>query len=282
MAFESFLGTNLSSKNNFFNGCGGGRFDLDSVNLAQDDPLADPKFTVPAVEEPAEYLKQLDANGDGPGIKFLHGTTTLGFKFQHGVIIAVDSRATAGNYIASQTVKKVIEINPYLLGTMAGGAADCAFWERYLAEQCRIYELRNKERISVAAASKLLANILYNYKNMGLSVGTMICGWDKRGPGLYYVDSDGSRLNNNIFSVGSGSPYAYGVLDTGHRDDLSVEEAYELGKRAIYHATHRDAYSGGVVNLYHMKETGWIKVSQTNTKDLHYQYQEEKEALASS
>lgn len=37
----------------------------------------------------------------------------------------------------SQTVKKVIEINPYLLGTMAGGAADCAYWERVLARQCR-------------------------------------------------------------------------------------------------------------------------------------------------
>jgi len=46
-------------------------------------------------------------------------------------------------------VKKIIEINPYLLGTMAGGAADCAFWERNLGMQCRLYELRNKERISV-------------------------------------------------------------------------------------------------------------------------------------
>merc|ERR1711874_379251 len=89
-------------------------------------------------------------------IQFDHGTTTLAFKFQHGVIVAVDSRATAGPSIESQTVKKVIEINPYLLGTMAGGAADCMFWERALARQCRIYELRNKERISVAAASKLL------------------------------------------------------------------------------------------------------------------------------
>lgn len=104
-------------------------------------------------------------------------------QFQHGVIVAVDSRATAGSYIASQTVKKVIEINPYLLGTMAGGAADCSFWERLLARQCRIYELRNKERISVAAASKLLANMVYQYKGMGLSMGTMVCGWDKRGPG---------------------------------------------------------------------------------------------------
>lgn len=38
---------------------------------------------------------------------------------------------------ASQTVKKVIEINPYLLGTMAGGAADCQFWERNLGRQVR-------------------------------------------------------------------------------------------------------------------------------------------------
>jgi len=34
----------------------------------------------------------------------------------------------------------------------------------------RIYELRNKERISVAAASKLLANIIYGYRGMGLSL----------------------------------------------------------------------------------------------------------------
>ena len=73
-------------------------------------------------------------------------------------------------HAASQTVKKVIEINPYLLGTMAGGAADCSFWERELGRQCRLYELQNKERISVAAASKLLGNIVYNYKNMGLSM----------------------------------------------------------------------------------------------------------------
>jgi len=77
--------------------------------------------------------------GDVPKIQFDHGTTTLAFKFELGVIVAVDSRATAGPYIASQTVKKVIEINPYLLGTMAGGAADCSFWERILAQQCRSY-----------------------------------------------------------------------------------------------------------------------------------------------
>lgn len=32
-------------------------------------------------------------------IKMHHGTTTLAFKFAHGVMVAVDSRATSGPYI---------------------------------------------------------------------------------------------------------------------------------------------------------------------------------------
>lgn len=65
-------------------------------------------------------------------------------------------------------------------GTLAGGAADCVYWDRVLAKQCRLYELRNRERISVAAASKLMANMVYNYKGMGLSMGMMLAGFDKR------------------------------------------------------------------------------------------------------
>jgi 20S proteasome subunit beta 5 len=235
-------------------------------------------FEVPLKFDPLAYQRHVHSNEDSGAVNihFDHGTTTLAFKFEHGVIIAVDSRATSGPWIASQSVKKVIEINPYLLGTMAGGAADCSFWERVLAKECRLYELRNKERISVAAASKLLANIVYNYKGMGLSMGTMICGWDKRGPGLYYVDSEGTRLSNYVFSCGSGSPYAYGVIDSGYRYDMTPEEAYELAGRAIYHATHRDAFSGGIVSVYHMKETGWVKISETDVQVLHYQYAEEK------
>lgn len=196
------------------------------------------------------------------------GTTTLGFVFNKGIVIAVDSRASMGPYISSQSVKKVIEINPYLLGTMAGGAADCQFWERYLGMQCRLYELRNKRRISVAAASKVLCNIVYSYKGYDLSMGTMIAGWDHTGPNLFMVDNDGTRLKGTRFSVGSGSMYAYGVLDQGYKPDMSEEEACELGRRAIFHATHRDAYSGGIINVYLIREDGWTKISSTDMDKL--------------
>jgi len=171
--------------------------EVDMLRNVQGPPedMVAPPFANPALAI-NEYF-----GDDKPGqIKLNHGTTCLAFKFKGGVIVATDSRATAGGYIASQEVKKVIEINPFLLGTMAGGAADCQFWERVLAKECRLHELRNKERISVAAASKMLANMVYQYKGMGLSMGTMVCGWDKRGPGLYYVDDGGQRLEGSLFS----------------------------------------------------------------------------------
>ncbi|GAT22143.1 proteasome component PRE2 precursor [Aspergillus luchuensis] len=173
-------------------------------------------------------------------------------------IVATDSRATAGNWIASQTVKKVIPVSrlsrgedkpsneptPGLLGTMAGGAAT---------------EIRHKRRITVAAASKILANLTYAYKGMGLSMGTMLAGMTpQEGPALYYIDSDGTRLPGNLFCVGSGQTFAYGVLDANYHYDLTEEEALELGRRSILAAMHRDAYSGGFINLYHVKEEGWV------------------------
>lgn len=78
-----------------------------------------------------------------------------------------------------------------------------------------------------------------------------------KGPALFYVDSDGTRFKGDLFSVGSGSTFAYGVLDQEYRWDLTDEEAQELARRSIYAASHRDAFSGNTCNLYHVKEEGW-------------------------
>jgi len=137
---------------------------------------------------------------------------------------------------------------------------DCQYWLAYLGMQCRLHELRHKRRISVAAASKILANLVYSYKGMGLSMGTMCAGvTPTEGPALYYIDSDGTRLSGNLFCVGSGQTFAYGVLDAEYSYDMEDEVALELGRRSILAATHRDAYSGGFINLYHVKEEGWVK-----------------------
>lgn len=100
----------------------------DDENLLATDisaPSLSLNFALPPIASSAAWLRAMTDDHSNPQcpIKIAHGTTTLAFRFKGGIIVATDSRATAGNWIASQTVKKVIEINSALLGTMAGGAA---------------------------------------------------------------------------------------------------------------------------------------------------------------
>ena len=96
------------------------------------------------------------------------------------------------------------------------------------------------------------------------------------GPALYYIDSDGTRLSGNLFCVGSGQTFAYGVLDASYKYDLTDEEALELGSRSILAGTHRDAFSGGFINLYHVKEDGWERIGFTDTNPVFWKYKLEK------
>ncbi|KAL4629182.1 hypothetical protein ACB092_05G289700 [Castanea dentata] len=42
---------------------------------------------------------------------------------------------------------------------------------------------------------------------------------------------------------------------------MSIEEAAELARRSIYHATFRDGASGGVASVYYVGPDGWKKLS---------------------
>jgi len=190
----------------------------------------------------------------------------------YGIIIAVDSRASAGEYISSKSVMKILDISENMVATMAGGAADCQFWTRVVAKYCSLYELREKTEITVSAASKYFANVLYGYRGMGLSVGSMVAGYDKRGPAIFKVDSEGTRVQLNLCSVGSGSLSAYGVLDAFYNPVMTDEEARTLGRRAIMHATYRDAGSGGVVNMVHITPTEKIRIPKMDVSELLYEF----------
>ena len=104
-------------------------------------------------------------------------------------------------------------------------------------------------------------------------MGLMIAGSDKTGQRLFYIDNDGTRLEGNLFAVGSGGTFATSVIETNFRFDMSVKEAVELGIKAIYHATHRDIGSGGFCRIYHIHKDGWTKVHDAlDVNKLHWKF----------
>lgn len=153
---------------------------------------------------------------------------------------------------------------------MAGGAADCSILMRKLMAEAQLHELREGRRMSTARVSRMLSNILYANRGLGLSVGTMILGFDDSAsheadtaadpPKIFYVDNSGVRIPGDMFAAGSGSTFALAILDTERRYDMTEEEAIALGIKAIRHATFRDAFSGGYINVYLITRAGWKKV----------------------
>lgn len=244
-----------------------------------------------------------------------HGTTTLAFIFQGGIIAAADTRASAGGLVANPDVHKISPIHSHLVVTSSGSGADCMLWERLLTREIRLYQLRHRRRLSIRGTAKLLSFMLHPFKGTKMCVALTLCGWDKEagnsdcakrvdsssisgdnssavgngqkvtahlashegGPQLIYVCSDGARLQGDVFSVGSGSPYAYSILDGGLRWSLSKEEAVSLAREAVFRATHRDAYSGNNVDLFHITAEGW---RQRQREDLEEEYYRDRERKA--
>lgn len=231
-----------------------------------------------------------------------HGTTTLGFIFQGGLIAAADSRASANGLVCCPSTQKISPIHSHLVVTCSGSGADCTMWRRILAREIRLYQLRNGRCPSIRGTAKLLSFMLHPFKGTEVCVALILCGWDteasttdctktsdlsllsdnssivniKDGPKLIYVCSDGARLQGDLFSVGSGSPYAYGVLDQEQRWNLSKEEAFSLAREAVFRATHRDAYSGNNVDLFHITDQGWQKKERVDLKEEYYRDIERK------
>ncbi len=215
----------------------------------------------PSCQVPKDFLPT-------PPLEFAHGTTTISFLFRDGIVAAVDSRASIGQFVGSKTVQKVLPIHKTMLGTMAGGAADCSYWIRKLRSEAKCFQLEDGDgrTLSVARASTWLSTFLYENRSLNLSVGTMIMGVDQHSgeASIYYTDDQGVRIRGDLFAVGSGSTFALGILDSEtnpqSRLQLTEEDAVVLAVKAIRHATFRDAYSGGYIGVYVVTKDGWKKV----------------------
>ncbi|XP_029988625.1 proteasome subunit beta type-11b [Sphaeramia orbicularis] len=263
-----------------------------------------------------------------------HGTTTLAFMFQGGVLAAADTRSSCSGLVACPAAQKILPIHSHLVSTTSGTSADCALWKRILARELRLYQLRHGRRLSTGGAAKLLSHMLHPFKGTKLCVAATLCGWDGgeveecrdqdfdlkdcrevtksqvrsleksldasldkaqrasleadgqlsltrkkqsfSGPRLFYVCSDGTRLQGSLFSVGSGSPYAYSILDQGVEWKLTVDEAISIAREAVYRATHRDAYSGNFVDIYHISSKGWTRRSREDLKEEYYREKEKR------
>ncbi|HZY70841.1 MAG TPA: archaeal proteasome endopeptidase complex subunit beta [Thermoplasmata archaeon] len=174
----------------------------------------------------------------------LKGTTTVGLVCKDGVVLGTERRATAGNMIANKQTQKLFKIDNNMGVTIAGYVGDAQVLTRYLRAEVALYRLRRNAPLTAEGASTLLANILNGNRMFPYLAWLILGGVDPKGGHIFSVDPAGGSIEDKFVSVGSGSPFAYGVLEEGYTRDMSVSDGVDLTLRALTVAMKRDSASG--------------------------------------
>jgi len=191
------------------------------------------------------------------------GTTTIGFKIKDGVILATESQATAGYYVATKKADKLFKVMSNIGITISGGVADCQALVKLLQALLRLRELEFTKKVSVNSAVSLLSSLMFQNRYFPYYSMLLIGGYDDTGAHIYSMDFFGSVLEEEDFvSVGSGSVLAIGVLEADWKKGLSAEDGVQLAKNAIESARKRDSASGGAVQIAIIDKNGFRFINE--------------------
>jgi len=191
------------------------------------------------------------------------GTTTVGAVCKDGVILGTDTRATMGNYVASKNAKKVYKITDNLAMTIAGGVAVAQRIVEILKINAKLYHLEKGRPMPVSSAARLVSNILFSNRSVGmpLPLQALIGGFDTTGPHVFNLDPFGSLTEEKVVSTGSGSPFAYGVLEDRYQEGSTVDEMLPVVVSAVDSAMKRDVASGDSFDVAVVSEEGFRELT---------------------
>jgi 20S proteasome, alpha and beta subunits len=178
-------------------------------------------------------------------------TTIVGIKTNEGVVLGSDRRASKGFFIGSKITQKIAKVDDTLAIAIAGQLSDAEYLIRVAKAERKLLELRRGFPLTVKESSRLIANLVYS----GLKsyqpyfVELLVAGVDDNGGHIYAADMSGAITTEDFASSGSGSPIAYGVLESVYHKNITNEEAKEIATKAVAAAMERDPGSGNGIDI---------------------------------
>ena len=191
-------------------------------------------------------------------------TTIVGISCKDGVVLSSDKRASKGFFIGSKITQKILPIDETIAIAIAGQVSDAEYLVNAVRAERKLVTLQRGFPLSVKETSKLIANIAYNGMKsyQPYFAEFIVAGVDNTGPHVFISDMSGAVSSEEYVSTGSGSPIAYGVLESSYRSGVSLEEGKTIASSAIRAAMERDPGSGNGVDVLEIPS---IQVAQAAT-----------------
>jgi len=178
-------------------------------------------------------------------------TTIVGIRTKEGVVLGSDRRASKGFFIGSKITQKITKIDDTLAVAFAGQLSDADYMVKLVKAERNLVELRRGFPVTVKESARLIANQAYtglkNYQPYFVEL--LVGGVDQEGGQIFVADMSGAITSEEFASSGSGSPIAYGVLESIYHKDMTNEQAKEIATKAVAAAMERDPGSGNGIDV---------------------------------
>lgn len=178
-------------------------------------------------------------------------TTIVGLRTNEGVVLGSDKRASKGFFIGSKITQKIAKIDETLAVAIAGQLSDAEYMIKVAKAERRLIEIRRGFPLTVKESARLIANMAYaglkNYQPYFVEL--LVAGVDAEGGHILAADMSGALTEEDFASSGSGSPIAYGVLESVYSKDITNEQAKNIATKAVAAAMERDPGSGNGIDL---------------------------------
>ena len=182
------------------------------------------------------------------------GTTTVGIVCKDGIVLAADRRAAAGSMIVDKRAEKVHLLGDNFACTIAGSVSEAQLLIKLIKAELKLKEIRTRKGVTAKEGANLLGGLLYSsIRRMSMipAVAHFLLGaQDNSGTYLYDLFPDGSVTKvPDYVSSGSGSVFAYGVLETQYKDGMTIQEGIALATKCVNAALQRDSASGNGIEI---------------------------------
>lgn len=180
-----------------------------------------------------------------------YATTVLAIKYQEGVVIAGDRRATEGFQIADRRIEKVFKIDEWSAMAIAGAAGPCIEMAKLFQTELEHYEKLEGMALSCEGKANKLGQMVKANLPMafqGLVVMPIYVGYDvKRGEGrIFKYDITGGRYEESDYhAIGSGGKEAKNTIREHFRKNMTQDDAIRLAVLALFNAAEDDVGTGG-------------------------------------
>ena len=201
-----------------------------------------------------------------------HGTTTVGLVCSDGVVLATDTRVTAGGFIAHKRGKKLLRIDDNIAMTISGGVADAQNVVDTLKYYANLYRIERGRLMPVRAAAQVVSNVLFSSRLYPFIADVIVGGVDPKGGSIFNVDFFGSMNQEKVVATGSGSPVAYGILESEYKEGMTAAKSYPIAAKAIITATKRNVATGDHFDIAVLDKAGFREIPEQEKEKLLAQF----------